>query len=99
MRRWLPLMVVLSLSPLPALAQGRLECVRVEAVARWGADAYNHFVVLRNDCGHRARCQVATDVNPQAQTVELNPGQTLEVITFRGSPASTFTPRVTCERR
>jgi hypothetical protein len=99
MRRWL-LALGLVLLPLPALAQGgRLECVRVEAVARWGADAYNHFVVLHNGCAHRVRCQVATDVNPEAQVVEVAAGQTLEVITFRGSPASAFTPRVSCERR
>lgn len=98
MRRWL-LVLMLSL-PLPALAQGALpDCIRVQAVVRWGADAYNHFVILENGCARRARCQVATDVNPVAQTVELAPGQTLEVITFRGSPASEFTPRVSCELR
>lgn len=94
------LAIISLLIPMPVLAQAsRLECVRVEAVARWGADAFNHIVVLRNECGHRARCQVATDVNPQAQQVELAPGQTLEVVTFLGSPASVFTPRVSCERR
>lgn len=86
------------LAPAAALAQGSLpDCVRVEAIARWGADAYNHFVRVDNRCDRRARCRVATNVNPEVQTVEVAAGQSVEVITFRGSPASEFTPRVTCE--
>jgi hypothetical protein len=98
-RAWLVLAGLTALTPLVALAQaGSLDCVRVEAVSRWGAAAFNHFVILRNECGHRARCQVATDVNPEAQLVDLDPGQTREVLTFRESPARVFTPRVHCER-
>lgn len=86
------------LAPAAALAQGSLpECVRVEAIVRWGADAYNHFVRLENGCDRRARCRVATDVSPEVQTVEVPAGRSVEVITFRGSPASEFTPRVSCE--
>jgi hypothetical protein len=80
-----------------AFAQQLPECISVEAVVRWGAGAYNHFVRVQNGCDRRVRCQIATDVNPQTQTVEIDAAQTAEVITFRGSPASTFTPRVSCE--
>lgn len=88
---------LLLLAPAGAVAQGSLpRCVRVEGVARWGADAYNHFVRVTNGCDRAARCQVATDVNPEPQAVEVAPGQTVEVITFRGAPGSGFVPRVTC---
>lgn len=91
-------LVLALLVPSLALAQGtRPECVRVEAIARWGADAYNHFVRVENGCDRRVRCSVSTDVNPDVQSIELAPNQSVEVITFRGSPAREFTPRVTCE--
>jgi hypothetical protein len=90
------LLVVALLAPSAAFAQGLPECIRVEAIVRWGAGAYNHFVRIENGCERSARCQVATDVNPEPQTVELAPGQSVELITFRGSPASQFTPRVSC---
>lgn len=86
------------LLPTLALAQGNLpDCVHVRAEARWGAAAYNHIVVVENTCGSLARCQVATNVNPERTRVDVPPGQTREVVTFRGSPARVFTPRVSCE--
>lgn len=53
--------------------------------------------MLTNGCARAAVCSVATDVNPRAQTVELPKGATVEVVTFYESPASTFTPVVTCK--
>lgn len=94
-RRWLA--TLLLLAPATALAQDTLpRCVEVEAIARWGASAYNHYVRVTNGCERPARCRVATDVNPEPQTVDVAPGRTVEVITFRGSPASAFSPRVSC---
>src|SRR5690606_31232032 len=59
-RRTLLALLVAAL-PLTALAQGsRPECIRVEAIVRWGADAYNHFVRVENGCDRRARCRVST---------------------------------------
>lgn len=92
------LLALLLLAPASSLAQGSLPpCIQVEGVARWGADAYNHFVRVTNGCDRPARCQVATDVSPEPQAVDVPPGGTVEVITFRGAPGSGFTPRVTCE--
>jgi hypothetical protein len=86
------------LLPALVLAQNEVpECVTVRGEARWGADAYNHVVVVENRCAARARCRVATDVNPQPTTLEVPAGATREVVTFLGSPASAFTPRVQCE--
>lgn len=98
MRRWLAALIILA--PLTALAQQREpECIRVTGEARWGASAYNHYVRVENACDRAARCQVATNVNPQPQTIDVPAGETVEVITFRGSPAREFTPNVTCELR
>jgi len=92
------LLGLLLVAPASSLAQGSLPpCIQVEGVARWGADAYNHVVRVTNGCDRPARCQVATDVSPAPQAIEVAPGRTVELITFRGAPGSGFTPRVTCE--
>ncbi len=95
--RRLGLIVALTIPALASAQSSLPECIRVQAIARWGADAYNHFVRVENRCDRRARCQVSTNVNPAPQAIEVAPGQSVEVITFRGSPASEFTPRVTCD--
>lgn len=76
--------------------EGLLPCVEVEGIARWGAAAYNHYVRVTNRCERRVRCSVATDVNPEPQRITLAAGETQEIITFRGSPARVFVPRVSC---
>ncbi len=84
--------------PFLALAQNHVpNCVEVTHQARWGAGAYNHVVRIQNRCDRRARCRVATDVNPQETAIEVAAGATEELITFLGSPARAFTPRVSCE--
>lgn len=101
-----------SLSGMPRLAVGLLTaltillvdrapatsapCVAVRAEARWSAYAYDHVVHLQNACAGAHQCDVATNVNPAPQKV-LVPGRSaVEVLTFRGSPARTFVPLVTC---
>lgn len=92
------LCVLATTLPAFVLAQNEVpDCVTVRGEARWGADAYNHVVVVQNRCDRRAQCQVATDVNPQPTAVEVPAGETREVMTFLGSPARAFTPRVRCE--
>lgn len=93
MRWWILALVLL---PLTALAQQQPECIRFEGYARWGADAYNHIVRVENACTRAATCNVSTNVNPQVQVVRVPAGQTVEVVTFIGSPASQFTPNVSC---
>jgi hypothetical protein len=73
------------------------QCIEVEAIVRYGGAAYNHWVRIDNGCAQRAVCRVATDVNPDPQTVEVAAGDRTEVLTFRGSPARTFEPRVSCD--
>jgi hypothetical protein len=60
---------------------------------------YNHVVILTNACAQSAVCSVATDVNPSPILVEVRSGGTSEVVTFMGSPSSSFVARVGCVLR
>jgi hypothetical protein len=72
-------------------------CVDIRAEARWQGSGYDHWVIIGNQCDRPVACDVATNVNSATLTVAVQPGQTSEVLTFRGSPARTFTPYVTCQ--
>lgn len=87
----------LTASPRTAAAQNTVpDCVTVRAIVRYGAGAYNHWVRVENGCERRVRCQIATNVNPDPVAATIEPGANTEVMTFMGSPAREFTPRVTC---
>lgn len=77
----------------------RPECVRAEAIARFGAMAFDHWVHLENTCGRPVTCTVFTDVNPVPVEVALSSGASHDVATFHGSPASAFTATVNCTER
>jgi len=74
-------------------------CVSVKTESRYVPYGYNHIVVVTNGCVKAATCSVATDVNPTAQSVDIASGKGAEVLTFSGSPSSTFTARVSCTLR
>ena len=84
-------------SPAPASAAGpaSASCVQANAYAQYRS-GYDHIVLLHNTCAKAADCQVSTDVNPTPLRVSVAPGATESVLTFRGSPASVFTPTVNC---
>ena len=94
MRRvlWILTIVLVVLS---ARADDRC-AVEVRAEARYGALGYNHIVHLKNLCDWQELCSVATDVNPSPVQAAVPPHVEVEVLTFRGSPATAFVPRVTC---
>jgi hypothetical protein len=77
----------------------RPECVHADAIARFGAMAFDHWVHLENTCGRPVTCTVFTDVNPVPVEVPLASGATHDVATFHGSPASAFTATVNCPER
>lgn len=74
-------------------------CVQVKTEARYVPYGYNHIVTLKSGCTRPASCTVATDVNPTSQTVDLPPNSSVDVTTFIGSAASTFTAKVSCKLR
>ena len=80
----------------PPLAQEGPACVTFSTEARFVGLAYNHIVHIANGCGVPKSCTVATNVNPQPQAVTVPSGSTVDVVTFIGSPASTFTASVLC---
>jgi hypothetical protein len=71
--------------------------MRFWAEARYVA-GYDHIVFVANGCDAAASCVVWTDVNPAPQGIEIPPHATVAVVTFRGSPASAFTPFVRCAK-
>ena len=71
-------------------------CVDVKSEASFASVGYDHIVTLKSACKKHMSCSVKTDVNPDAAIVELDPGETKSVVTWRGSPAREFTPEVTC---
>lgn len=72
-------------------------CVKWWGETRATGTGYRHVVVLSNGCAKPALCDVSTDVNPEVQKVTVAPATIEEVVTFFDSPASAFTPNVTCK--
>ena len=73
------------------------DCIRSSSEARYRNGGYDHLVFITNACTPDARCKVTTDVNPAPIEVTVPGKSTVDVLTWRGSPASTFTPYVTCK--
>lgn len=71
-------------------------CMHVTTESRYAPYGYSHIVILKNGCSKAATCSVATDVNPQTQTVDVAAGQTTEVTTFFSAATSQFVARVNC---
>lgn len=74
-------------------------CVHYRPESRYVPYGYNHVVVIENGCSKPVTCAVATDVVPQAQSVDVPAGKTAEVTTFMGSPQQSFVPKVSCQLR
>jgi hypothetical protein len=83
-------------TPTRAAATPDVPCVRVWGEARYRGLGYEHVVHLENGCEKPMVCDVATDVNPAPQRVALAPSEATAIITFVGSPAREFVPRVQC---
>jgi len=75
------------------------ECIDHRGDARYRGYGYDHVVVITSGCQEAARCTVSTDVTPEEHQVDVPAGETVEVLTRRGSPAREFTPQVACTLR
>jgi len=71
-------------------------CVRSWPEARNGTYGYDHIVHLESSCRMPSACRVSTDLTPTAVVVSVAPGEHVEVVTLRGSPAADFRPIVEC---
>jgi hypothetical protein len=76
--------------PMPA-------CVKTSSEVRARAVGYDHLVAIENTCEKPAACTVSTDVAPEPLQVTVEPKKTVELTTFRGSPAREFKPTVSCK--
>ena len=72
-------------------------CIQYAGEARYRGVGYQHVVHIVNGCERAAACDVSTDVNPEAQHVDVPARTHVEVVTFLGSPAREFTPVVDCK--
>lgn len=70
-------------------------CVSYRAEARFSI-GYDHLVHVTNACEREVQCHVSTNVNPTGVDVRVAPQRTETVLTFRGSPARSFTAEVDC---
>ena len=79
------------------LARTPATCVTVSASVRAEAYGYKHVVTLRNGCDRPVVCQVWTDVDPEPRnSLQAAPGESSEVVTRIGSPASAVTASKEC---
>lgn len=92
----LGLLGLCSVSPLQSQAKKPGGCVDVTTQASYASIGYDHIVTLKSGCKVRMACKVSTNVNPDPASVDLAPGATESVVTWRGSPAYEFTANVTC---
>ena len=74
-----------------------LACVRWHGETQARALGYDHLVIVENACARPAVCVVSTDVAPEPIRVTVDVKQRIDLTTFRGSPSTTFTPRVDCK--
>jgi hypothetical protein len=74
------------------------DCAVASPVARYVGYGYNHVVSLKNGCTKPVTCEVWTDVDPQPrQTLTAQPGETVEAVLRRGSPAREFKAEKSCK--
>lgn len=72
-------------------------CVSFTAEARYAGIGYNHLVHIVNACDKLASCSVSTNVSPDVINARVGAKGTETVLTYRGSPASTFVANVECK--
>jgi hypothetical protein len=71
-------------------------CVTFQGRVRYSL-GYDHLVDVQNGCTQAVTCAVTTNVNPEPINVSLEPTASTTVVTFIGSPAREFDPRVVCQ--
>jgi hypothetical protein len=80
-----------------ALADKTPSCIKWWGQTVQTAVGNNHVVYIENSCDRAASCNVSTDVAPDPIQASVQPKQRTELVTFRGSPAFTFKPKVECK--
>lgn len=82
----------------PAKTPGN--CAQVTAGTRMEPFGFTHVVTFRNGCDKPVTCEVWTDVDPTPrQSLSAAPGESVDVVTRIGSPASAVTAFKECRFR
>jgi hypothetical protein len=85
-------------APPPGKTPGN--CAQVTAGTRMEPFGFTHVVTLRNGCDKPVTCEVWTDVDPTPrQALSAAPGESVDVVTRIGSPASAVTAFKECRFR
>src|SRR5882757_3985954 len=71
-------------APPSAAPPAALKCVDYQTEAYFASVGYDHLVHLTNNCKTAMTCSVKTNVNPEAASVRLAPGESHTVVTWRG---------------
>jgi hypothetical protein len=83
--------------PVKAAPRTPAACASVTGSVRSEGIGYKHLVTLHNGCDKPVECQVWTDVDPEPRNkLRAAPGESVEVITRIGSPASVVTASKEC---
>ena len=101
---WVGVLCLCGLAPVAAQDAGKGAkkpggCVDVKTEASFATVGYDHIVTLTSGCKKPMVCSVKTDVNPDPSSLQLEPGATESVVTWRGSPAREFKASVSCVPR
>ncbi len=80
----------------PARADKMPACVHWWQQVVAAGFGYNHVVGIDNGCDKPVACVITTDVAPDPLKATVPGKQKVELVTFRGSPASTFKAKVEC---
>src|SRR5262245_6976700 len=92
--------LVTAIVTIPLVSVARAANTSLACVEAWGESryrsGYDHIVHVRNRCEKPVVCRVSTNVNPDPVEGTVAPGEERELLTFRGSPARDFVPKVDC---
>jgi hypothetical protein len=82
--------------PTPAAKAG---CVTWTKEARYEGLGFNHYVHFESACKAVMVCSVTTNANPDPTVATVPAGGKASVVTYKGSPASEFTAKVSCQQQ
>jgi hypothetical protein len=89
--------MALAASASPASAkEAAPPCMSAWSEVRPRYPGYDHVVHIVSRCSAEIVCTVTTDVSADLHEERVAPDSEVEVLTFRGSPASEFRAQIVC---
>src|SRR5439155_16725670 len=74
-------------------------CIAAWTEARPRFPGYDHLAHIANQCRAAIACTVTTDASPDVAAERVAPGEEVEILTLRGSPASQFRAQIVCREQ